>query len=222
MLKGLVHSVYPYQIGLRITGSPAVMSSSSSRHPPSRKPSTDSHGSHYSRSRQPQDRGLSTGDKRHSNTSRHDAPPPYEKFESAEADPSGEKVGATQNELTSNAEEPDAPSTLAPLSPLSRFLWPSALLLPFLTAAMMLYLVTCSSSSLRPDFCVLKIALPSGVFDPLFQSAGPLAEDDSSTANASSAMLASNFLRSDSTLSSSGFLSLDVWGWCLRDVDAQE
>ena len=199
------------------------MSSSSSRHMPSRKTSTDSGGSRHSRTRQPQDRVSSDADNRRSNALRDDALPPYEEIESGKAGPIAEKTKTTEDVLTTQAEESDAPSTLAPLSPISRFLWPSALLLPFLTALLMLYLVTCSSSSLRPDLCVLKIALPSSVFNPLYQSASSLAEStDSATSNASSTALATIDIRSDDASSSNGFLTLDVWGWCLRDVDAQK
>jgi hypothetical protein len=82
-----------------------------------------------------------------------------------------------------------------------------ALYIPFLAAATLLALATYSGNSLRPDFSVVKIRLPGNVFEPLYAVSQSL--NSNSTSN-------STIVRRDS----SGYLSLGVWGWCLRDSDA--
>jgi hypothetical protein len=79
----------------------------------------------------------------------------------------------------------------------------AALMVPFLVALTLLILITYSGDSLRPDLCVLRIALPSEVYNALF-SAGETFTN-------------STYVKRDVT---AGWLSLGVWGWCLRDIDA--
>ena len=201
-----------------------TMPASTSTKPPSRAGSDDST---FSRGERQQHRrgDLAAALNEDIPSSSRDSLPPYE------------EIDKTQYRVAEKGSAP-APDATGPPPPLkatgdsvlrlslpARIIWPIALLIPLGTAGALLYLVTCSSDSMRPDFGVVNIAVPPDVFDPLFQAASSMVQIGSQGSNASSLDGASSsgllsFKRQTNV--SGGDICLGMWGWCLRTDDAQQ
>ena len=93
-------------------------------------------------------------------------------------------------------------------------IWEAAPVIPLLTAVLLLFLITCSSSSLRADFAVLKVTLSSSDFSALYTAtkSQPISTDNSST---SALEVESSLTKRDDA----GFLTLGIWGWCVVSND---
>jgi len=204
------------------------MPSASDRRNPSRKGSADSTGSrkdkrYCDRRNHHDDLGdlVYEFDAKQGATSR-DSLPPYQEIEDDRKRPPDEGRGANPETSTGQAGPEPVSSVSASLSPFARLLWPVALLFPLSTTIVLLLLITCSIDSLRPDFCVLQIALARDEYDQISQAAGSISSKQSESTDSSSSGLMTNILRSSDDASNHGYLTLGFWGWCVEDIDAQQ
>lgn len=176
------------------------MPSTSGRHPPSRKGSAESIGIRGERRHRDRRELRDVLVEEEENTApKRDSLPPYEELEYIQARP---LVKDRQARLETAVA--------------------IVIVTPLLAALVLLYLITSSSDSLRPKFCVIKVALPSNELDSLFQSATVLTQDTSATTGNATSELPVNAFRRDDSVSGSGYLSLGLWGWCLKSNDVQQ
>ena len=116
--------------------------------------------------------------------------------------------------------DPNVNPTQKTMTVASRVCWSLCLLLPLLSAVLLLFLITCSSSDLRADFSILKISVSGSDFDSLFTAT----EDASASAGNSTSVLANaaglgGVVR---RAESDGYLTLGIWGWCVRTKDSSK
>ncbi|OXC69340.1 hypothetical protein AYX13_01900 [Cryptococcus neoformans] len=105
-------------------------------------------------------------------------------------------------------------------------LWRLSIILPFLVAGCLLYLLTCSASSWRANWGSIKIELPSTEFEDLYASGSTIIRHSSNStssrrdyANHVSAKPIHNKRVNDTDNASGGYLSLNMWGWCLKSIE---
>lgn len=188
-------------------------SSSRSQHRPKRKHSGDStsgyrkHGRH-SGDRHRSDRGR-LGSIREEDTygvdAKDDSPPSYDVSQVRDMVPQdgGENGGSTK--------------PTKPMSAESRVAWGVVLVLPLLAATLLLFLITASSSDLRTDFAIVKISISQATFEALYSlvqnepKSGPSALDQTKSL--------AGVRRAPS---SGGYMTLGVWGWCIKTSDSSK
>ncbi|EAL21161.1 hypothetical protein CNBD5370 [Cryptococcus deneoformans B-3501A] len=105
-------------------------------------------------------------------------------------------------------------------------LWRLSIILPFLTAGCLLYLLTCSTSSWRANWSSIKIELPSTEFESLYASGSTITRESSNStpsrrdyANKVSAKPIHNKRVNNTDDALGGHLSLNMWGWCLKSTE---
>nr|KIR50066.1 hypothetical protein I312_01161 [Cryptococcus bacillisporus CA1280] len=105
-------------------------------------------------------------------------------------------------------------------------LWRLSIVLPFLTAGCLLYLLTCSASSWRANWSSIKIELPSTDFDDLYASGSTITGQSSnglsSRRDFATYMSAKSIhykRANDINDVLGGYLSLNLWGWCLKSTE---
>lgn len=124
-------------------------------------------------------------------------------------------------------------------------LWRLSIILPFLTAGCLLYLLTCSTSSWRANWSSIKIELPSTEFESLYASGSTITRESSNStpsrrdyANKGkhqikcddriqylirqcqvSAKPIHNKRVNNTDDALGGHLSLNMWGWCLKSTE---
>ena len=186
------------------------MPTKSDRSRPKRKASTESSSSHKQRDRSYVDDTFEPIDiSRKSNSS--DDPPSYDEV-ARERDAKDSK---REMQGTPTTHESSPPSLSMP----SRIIWPILLSVPLFASGALLYLVSCSGETLRPDLSTVKIELPQAEFDSLYQSWSSSADTLPNGDNETAPSL--NIIRSPRENSTGGYLTLGTWGWCLRTADAQ-
>jgi len=147
------------------------------------------------------------GKSRSSSDSILDLPPSYDEVEK------GGNVPLDGESKTGNA------SRRPLLTRVARLLWPAILVVPLGASLVLLYLITCSSGSLRPHFSVIKIALPSNIFQSLSSTASSMLPRSTGKITARSRLPSIDLRGKEDP--GNGYLSLYVWGWCLGTNDAQ-
>ena len=89
--------------------------------------------------------------------------------------------------------------------------WSLVPVLPLLTGVLLLFIITCSTSDLRADFGVIKVLLPSGDYSALY-SATLGKQTDGTTKR----------YTGPSKREDAGYLTLGIWGWCVRNADSSQ
>ncbi|WVQ84117.1 hypothetical protein IAT38_006262 [Cryptococcus sp. DSM 104549] len=113
--------------------------------------------------------------------------------------------------------------------------WRLSIILPFLAAGCLLYLLTCSAPSWRANWSVVRIALPADEFKRVYQVGQSITgtSDDSteSTQNQTggSASRRDVFDRAAAVASTGGdawssavggYMTVNMWGWCLKSAES--
>lgn len=100
----------------------------------------------------------------------------------------------------------------------SRLAWGLALVLPLLAATLLLFLMTASSEDLRTDFSIVKISISQGTVDALYGLLQNQPNDDKSTLEEVKDL--SGVGKRATT--SGGYMTLGVWGWCVKTADSSK
>jgi hypothetical protein len=90
------------------------------------------------------------------------------------------------------------------------------LTLPLLASVLLLFLITASSTSLRMDFSVIKIAVDGATLDGLISAAAQAGRERTNSTTSSVASLGGVVGRA----ASGGYLTLGIWGWCAASSDS--
>ena len=97
--------------------------------------------------------------------------------------------------------------------------WSLAPVVPLLTGIFFLFVVTASSSELRADVGVVKIGLSAGDYPALYSATLSAAHGSSGNSTvAARSMDGRALMKRDDT----GFLTLGIWGWCVRNADSSQ
>ncbi|WRT64924.1 uncharacterized protein IL334_001864 [Kwoniella shivajii] len=88
-------------------------------------------------------------------------------------------------------------------------IWKVSIILMFLSAGILLYLLTCSDPTWRSQWSVVKVQLPSNQFSIIKSNGKKISQ------NAQTSSLAGEG-------EGGGWLSINMWGWCLQDSSKSE
>jgi hypothetical protein len=80
---------------------------------------------------------------------------------------------------------------------------------------LLLFLITCSSSSLRTDFAIARIRLSQATFDALYKIVQAQSDDDSSSDVAGS-------LIGLKRAAVEAYMTIGAWGWCVKTADSSK
>ena len=130
-------------------------------------------------------------------------PPSYE-FSQAQTNKNGDKVKdpeRAETEKDKNKKKLKSWWSLAPIVPL-------------LTGIFLLFVITASSPELRADFGVVKVGLSAGDYSALYSATLSAAKGSSGNSTVA--------LRSLVERDDTGFLTLGIWGWCVRNADSSQ
>ncbi|ODN96361.1 hypothetical protein L198_04075 [Cryptococcus wingfieldii CBS 7118] len=102
--------------------------------------------------------------------------------------------------------------------------WRIGIMVPFLVAGCLLYLLTCSAPSWRADWSVVRLDLAQTDFDVLYDIAETVTGRKSDSAQSKRLLPKSSFVaarsavvaRDDEANEDLGVLSINMWGWCLK------
>ncbi|WVQ97894.1 hypothetical protein IAU59_005011 [Kwoniella sp. CBS 9459] len=94
--------------------------------------------------------------------------------------------------------------------------WRIAIILPFLAAGCLLYLLTCSAPSWRSDWSVVKVKLEKSDWTGIYQQGLAL------SGGGENAEIADEADDAAEGGAGGGWLSVNMWGWCLQDASGSE
>ncbi|WVF69984.1 hypothetical protein IAT40_004769 [Kwoniella sp. CBS 6097] len=105
--------------------------------------------------------------------------------------------------------------------------WRVSIILPFLAAGCLLYLLTCSAPSWRSDWSVVKVKLEQNEWTPIYQHGKVLSGGDGGSGEGNVEVAdeegdVTEESEGGSGNGSGGWLSVNMWGWCLQDAAAKE
>ncbi|OCF37483.1 hypothetical protein I316_00607 [Kwoniella heveanensis BCC8398] len=98
--------------------------------------------------------------------------------------------------------------------------WRICILLPFLAAGCLLYLLTCSAPSWRSDWSVVKVKLEKNEWTPIYQHGKMLSGGGENIEIADQE--GGSTTEDGDNGRGGGWLSVNMWGWCLQDASASE
>ena len=144
------------------------------------------------------------------------SPPTYDQSQSQaqvidDKTPDPEK-GETKHELKKNKNKNK--QTL-------RSWWSLAPVIPLLTGIFLLFIITASSSDLRADFGVIKVELSAGDYSALYSATLSSVKGDSANSTVAAQSMDADgggLMERDET----GYLTLGIWGWCVRNDDSSQ
>ena len=138
-----------------------------------------------------------------------DSPPSYDLSQARDAGKGGVEG------KKKDGDEKEGPKR-KPMSTEARIAWSVMLALPLIAGVLLLFLVTCSTETLRKDFSVLKVAVSDSTLKGLFDTVQGVQDDDDEGLASSSAATRR------AAAAEAGYLTLGIWGWCVSDVEGDK